>query len=146
MNKAITASAVALFGLMVSAGLVLAGDGSNSGSGSHEEDDVRVEVRADEDDNRFRLEVREDNINGLMDLDDDFDDVDEDLDEDVDVEVEGTITDLSDTSVTVEGFTFAIDAATETEGVFGVGDFVEVEGMHDLSGMLVAHEIEAEDD
>lgn len=62
------------------------------------------------------------------------------------VEVEGMVITISATSITVGDKTFLIDASTDIEGTPAVGDLVEVEGRYNSAGVLVAHEIEIEDD
>lgn len=65
-------------------------------------------------------------------------------------ELKGTVTAIDATSITVNGQTFLINDSTEVEhdsmNTINVGDLVEVEGHYNSAGVLVAHEIEMEDD
>ena len=70
--------------------------------------------------------------------------------EDDEVEVEGPIESVTDGQIVVAGIAFAIDAGTEVEDTavadLAVGDLVEVEGFFDQDGLLVATEIELDDE
>ena len=65
------------------------------------------------------------------------------------IEVHGSISEITDTSITVNGHTFIINASTEIEHGLAadlvVDAIVEVEGYINNNGDLVAHEIEFDD-
>jgi len=111
--------------------------------------------------------IVDDNNNGSFDDDQGFDDSDGDGLEDADsaddssnssggmqeLEVKGVIEEITATSITVDGVTFAITQGTEWRmndsntgaGSFEAGMFVKVEGIPDGNGGWMAHQVEAED-
>lgn len=91
------------------------------------------------------LVAREIEPAGQDDLDED-EDVDEDVDDDDDeLEFKGFVEAIDGESWTVGGVTFLVTSATEVEDLIVVGDYVEIEAVWSVDGLLTAVKVKLED-